>query len=94
MFFEASFLVEFRLIFDKTDGEKHMDFAWIFQVSFYDLLVVFAIFLDAQNLKNIKFLKGKHICFEILIFQARCQKASKLNSKVMEREGERVQKIN
>ena len=55
MLFETLFLVNFCLIFEKIDDEKHMEFCLFFNRLFYHLFVQFNAFLDARNLKNSDF---------------------------------------
>ena len=55
MLFETLFLVNFCMIFEKIDDEKHMEFCLFFNRLFYHLFVQFNAFLDARNLKNSDF---------------------------------------
>ena len=55
MLFETLFLVNFCLIFEKIDDEKHMEFCLFFNRLFDHLFVQFDAFLYARNLKNSDF---------------------------------------
>ena len=59
MLLETSFLVEFCWIFDKNDGDKHMEFSLFFNMLFHHLFAKFAVFWNARNLKNSDFPLGK-----------------------------------
>ena len=52
MLLETSFLVEFCWIFDKNDGDKHIEFSLFFDMLFHILFAKSAVFWNARNLKN------------------------------------------
>ena len=56
--FETLFLVNFCLIFEKIDDEKHMEFCLSFNRLFDHLFVQFDAFLYSRNLENNDFLQG------------------------------------
>ena len=55
MLLETLFLVEFCWIFDKNDGDKHMEFLLFFNMLFHHLFAKFAVFCNARNLQNSDF---------------------------------------
>ena len=64
MLFETLILVEFRLIFDNIDDEKHIDF-WLLCVSF------FMFFSVARILKNRAPVEARAQFLQNCIFRAR-----------------------
>ena len=61
MLLESLFFVKICMIFDKNDGEKHMELSMSFDMLVHRLFAEFVVFLHARTLKNRDFTQGKCI---------------------------------
>ena len=55
MLLESLFFVKICIIFDKNDGEKHMELSMFFDMLVHPLFAEFVVFLNARTLKNSDF---------------------------------------
>ena len=81
MLFETLFLVNFCLIFEKIDDEKHMEFCLFFNRLFCHLFVQFDAFLYVRNPQKYRFFLGKMHTFAKMHFSRFMLKAIENESK-------------
>ena len=77
IFFDTLFSIDFCVIFEKTDEEKHMKFRLFFNRLFSYMLAEIAVFHNAGILKISDFPWGNHYFYKISIFAIdvrRCRK--------------------
>ena len=68
IFLDTLFSIDVRVIFEKTDEEKHMKFRLFFNRLFFYMFAEIAVFHNAGILKISDFPWGKHYFYKISIF--------------------------
>ena len=94
IFLDTLFSIDVRVIFEKTDEEKHMKFRLVFNRLFSYMFAEIAVFHNAGILKISDFLVGKSLFLQNLNFRHQCSKVSKMSLKTMGWVGEKASKIN
>ena len=79
IFLDTLFSIDFRIIFEKIDEEKHMKFRLFFNRLFFYMFAEIAVFHNAGILKISDFLMGKSLFLQNLNFRHRCSKVSKMS---------------
>ena len=79
IFLDTLFSIDFRVIFEKIDEEKHMQFRLFFNRLFSYMLAEIAVFHNAGILKISDFLVGKALFLQNLNFRHQCSKVSKMS---------------
>ena len=79
IFLDTLFSIDVRVIFEKTDEEKHMKFRLFFNRLFFYMFAEIAVFHNAGILKISDFLMGKSLFLQNLNFRHQCSKVSKMS---------------
>ena len=79
IFLDTLFSIDFRVIFEKIDEEKHMKFRLFFNRLFFYMFAEIAVFHNAGIFKISDFLEGKSLFLQNLNFRHRCSKVSKMS---------------
>ena len=75
---DTLFSIDFCIIFEKTDEEKHMKFRLFFNRLFSYMFAEIAVFHNAGILKISELLEGKSLFLQNLNFRHRCSKVLKM----------------
>ena len=92
MFLETYFLVEFCWIFDKNDGEKHMEFHCCLRCCFIICLLNLLFSVMLETLKIVIFLKENAYFYKISFFAFDVQRCRKTSQTTRDWEAKGLQK--